>query len=198
MPGMDTDGQRTDTDTRGHVLVSVAAEQEGISARTIRRWITAGAILALDGPQGRMVRLADVRDRAAGGQPRTDTDSLRTRTNTTGHGRPPDARVSEMQQRIADLEQDRDRWHDQAQRTGEQLEHEQESVRGLIVAMAREQQRAEIAEGRIDELLAITAPAASPHDAEPHASETIAATPDTSTQERTGPFWRSWWPWPKD
>jgi hypothetical protein len=68
--------------------------------------------------------------------------------------------------------------------------------RGLIEALARAEQRAEIAEGRIDELLAIVAAPGSSQAAGSRDSDAEAAAPKVpiaADQKRAGPFWRSCW-----
>jgi hypothetical protein len=170
------------------------AERLGISTNAVRQRIKRGTLDADRSVTPWSVLWSPGQSQPPTGQPSTD------QATRTAADRAPalEAELAGRDLRIRDLELDRDRWHDQAQRTGEQLATEQESVRSLIVALARAEQRAEIAEGRIDELLAITAAPSPPQDAGSHASDAEAAVPDgkspvAAPQKRTGPFWRSWW-----
>lgn len=49
------------SDARDLATVEVAGRLAGVSARTIRYWITSGKLPATAGPRGRLVVLADVR-----------------------------------------------------------------------------------------------------------------------------------------
>lgn len=45
----------------GQVSAVVAAERTGLPVRTIREWIRTGKLASQRGPQGRLVRMGDVR-----------------------------------------------------------------------------------------------------------------------------------------
>jgi excisionase family DNA binding protein len=185
-------------DSSDMLTVRQAADQAGVSTRTIRRWIDAG-LSASESPHGKLIDRETfthfLEARYASVTPQTtvtdnadigDDDPVRVVTpSDTGV-------VTELRARIADLETERV-W------LRERVERVDDTVRGLIVALSRAEQRAEIAEGRIDELLAIAAAPEPSQDARSAVSDAEAPAPDelpvTADQKRTGPFWRSWLSW---
>ena len=192
-PTTDDHGRDQPSDQPERISLEEAASQLGISTNAVRQRIKRGTLDADRSVTPWSVLWSPGRSQPTIDQPSTDQPT----TVADGRASALEAELASRDRRIADLELDRDRWHDQAQRAGEQLATEQESVRGLIVSLARAEQRAEIAEGRIDELLAITASPGSLQDAGSHVSEAVAPAPDAfpieAHQERTAPFWRSWW-----
>jgi hypothetical protein len=152
--------------TGGRYSVPEVARLLGISERAVRKRITAGTLDAVKEAGVWIVTLEAVPTEPIGTTGGTGTAPQQA-ADPGSQNAPPDQDhriIDELRARIADLELDRDRWHDQAQ-------HEQENVRGLIVALSR-------AENRIDELLAIAAPPASPQDAGSGDSEVEDAAPD--------------------
>jgi hypothetical protein len=183
------------TDQTERVSLEEAAVRLNISVNAVRQRIKRGTLDADRSASPWSVLWSISRSQPTPDQPPTNQPTMPADNRMLALK----AEIAGRDQRITDLELDRDRWHDQAQRAGEQLEREQESVRGLIVALARAEQRAEIAEGRVDELLALQASPAASQDAPVRASAAEAPAPEllpvADVQTRTGPFWRAWWPW---
>jgi hypothetical protein len=182
--------------TGGRYSVPEVARMLGISERAVRKRITAGMLEAHKEAGAWVVTLPADLGGGTGPEPAVPPEPR--------GGARVDERDSHQERRIADLELDRDRWHEEAQRTASQLEHEQENVRGLIVALARAEQRAELAEQRLNEVLRIP----SGTESSDHTPTSLGTAPGTTKQGRrvdqasTGEAGqasrlRSWWEWIK-
>jgi len=169
-----------------YVSIASAAGIAGIPERTLREWVHVGKLSAIAGKRGKLVNLDDVRHLAVvtGRQPAIERQ-------VAGNNIVPAGFAGNLAELLAKIEL-------QTELIGT-LVAEVERLRGLVEALPNGVAGtvAELPSGPNAAVPAAPEPPASPQNAGPRVSEAVAPAPDTfpieAHQERTAPFWRSWW-----